>query len=80
MLKIFKKNETAGIAKERLQAVLVTDRLHCSNAQMKEMEIDMFRSINKYFAVTPSKIKTRILQKDGTEDEYTLIFEATIKR
>lgn len=79
MLNKTKKNNSAIFAKERLHAILSSDRLHCSNQQIKEMECDLLHTVNKYFPVSPSKIKTRILQKEGEEGEFLLLFEASIK-
>ena len=80
MLKNLKKDATASLAKERLNAILASDRLHCSNEQITAMETDVLHTINKYFTVLPSKLKTRILLKDGQEDELLLIFEASVKK
>ena len=80
MLNKIRKENTASVAKERLNVILATDRLHCSNEQMIELEKDIFHSINKYFVVSPSKIKTRVLCPDEKEDEILLIFEAIVKK
>ena len=80
MLKKMRNFESASLAKERLQAVFVTDQLHCTGAQIKEMETDLLHSVKKYFKVVESKDRTRLIQKEDAKDEYVLIFEAVIKK
>ncbi len=80
MLKVGKKLETASLAKERLQAVFVTDQLHCTGGQIKEMETDLLHSVKKYFHVVDAKERTKLIQKEDAADEYILIFETVIKK
>ena len=75
-----KKIETASHAKERLQAVFVTDQLHCTGTQINEMEAELLRVVKKYFPVVEAKEKTRLIQKEDAIEEYVLIFETVIKK
>lgn len=79
MIKLIRKGESVNVARDRMHAILSADRLHCSNEQIKEMEMDILRTINKYVITCPTKVNTRVVHKEGN-DELMLVIEATISR
>jgi len=74
-----KKEQTATRAKERLQNLLISDDLKCSEELLNELEKDIHHSISKYFSILSPNIKTRVLKKEhSNKNEFLLVFEAEV--
>lgn len=43
------------IAKDRLKALLLSDRMNCTPDILEKMEVDLYRTISKYVSVEADK-------------------------
>ena len=43
------------IAKDRLKALLLSDRMNCTPDMLEKMEVDLYRTISKYVSVEVDK-------------------------
>ena len=43
------------IAKDRLKALLLSDRMNCTPDTLEKVELDLYRTISKYVSVDPEK-------------------------
>ena len=50
-LQFFKKKTSGDIAKERLKALLLSDRINCSPHTLSLMKQDIIRCISKYMSI-----------------------------
>jgi cell division topological specificity factor len=57
---------SAKIAKERLQFVVVHDRLDLSPEKLKELKDEILAVISKYVAIDRNNVEISIEQRSGT--------------
>ena len=48
------------IAKDRLKALIVSDRVNCTPDMLEKIEIELYRTISKYFTVEENAFDVRI--------------------
>ena len=51
------------IAKDRLKALLISDRMNCTPDTLEKMEWELYRTISKYLNVERDKFSVRITRK-----------------
>ncbi|GAB4509898.1 MAG: cell division topological specificity factor MinE [Anaerolineae bacterium] len=59
-----KDEHSASTAKERLQFVLVHDRINLPPERLKEMKEELLQVISKYVAVSSDKVEIALEQRD----------------
>ncbi len=64
MFNFFRKNRSAGSAKERLQLVLVHDRTDLTPAQLEALKDDLLKAISNYIDIDPEAVQIG-LERDG---------------
>lgn len=65
-----RKDDSKDIAKERLQFILVHDRINISPKEMKSLRKDMLEVLEKYIEVDDQNVKMEI---DKKEDIMALV-------
>jgi cell division topological specificity factor len=64
--RIFKRKETSGtVAKNRLQLVLVHDRVNMSPGKMEELKDELIQVISKYVEIDQSGIDISLTQNNN---------------
>ena len=64
--RVFKRKETSGmVAKNRLQLVLVHDRVKLSPGKMDELKDDLIQVISKYVEIDRNGIDITLTQTDN---------------
>ena len=58
------KGDSKNIAKERLQFILVQDRIKLSPAEMDSMQEDLIEVITKYIEINEQEIDVRVERED----------------
>ena len=58
------KKTSVGIAKQRLQQLLTSDRLRCSPDVLIQMKEDLFYAISKYIEVVPEEFELNLTRTD----------------
>ncbi|MFW6381685.1 MAG: cell division topological specificity factor MinE [Bacillota bacterium] len=59
-----KQEASKNIAKERLQFILVQDRINLSPQEMEDMKTELLEVLSKYLEVDDEKIKMEVNRKD----------------
>lgn len=59
-----KKTSSVMIAKDRLKALLVSDRVNCTPDAFEKMKAELFRTISKYLDVVPEEFEVQITRTD----------------
>ena len=49
------RNSSVSIAKDRLKALLLSDRMNCTPDTLEKVELDLYRTVSKYVSVNPEK-------------------------
>ena len=66
---MFKKKQSANVAKDRLKLLLVSDRANCSPEIMELIKNDIIEVIKKYMEIDCEGLDIQITQTDGQEGE-----------
>lgn len=64
--RIFGRRRSAQSAKERLQLVLVHDRMDLTPAELDELKDDLLKTISKHIEIDPDAVQIA-LERDGRE-------------
>ncbi len=64
--RIFGRKRSAQSAKERLQLVLVHDRMDLTPAELDELKDDLLKTISKHIEIDPDAVQIA-LERDGRE-------------
>ncbi len=64
--RIFGRKKSAQSAKERLQLVLVHDRMDLTPAELDELKDDLLKTISKHIEIDPDAVQIA-LERDGRE-------------
>lgn len=59
-----KKSSSVIIAKDRLKALLVSDRVDCTPDTFEKIKLELFHTISKYIEVAPEKFDVQITRTD----------------
>lgn len=59
-----KKNSSKNIAKERLQFILIHDRIQLSPREMEEMKQEIIKVVSKYVEVEISELEMNLQRKE----------------
>jgi len=74
----FKRNKSSkNIAKERLQFILVQDRIKLSPSEMKSLKTELLEVLKKYIDVDDRKINMQVSRE---EEMMALVANFPIKR
>lgn len=57
-----KKSTSVHIAKDRLKALLVSDRVNCTPDIYEKIQEELYRTVSKYIDVLPEQFDTKITQ------------------
>lgn len=55
-----KKNTSVDVAKDRIKALLVSDRVNCTPDTFEKLQNELYKSISKYVEVIPDEFKVRM--------------------
>ncbi len=55
-----KKNTSVDIAKDRIKALLVSDRVNCTPDTFEKLQNDLYKTISKYIEVIPEEFKVKM--------------------
>lgn len=55
-----KKNSSVSIAKERLKALLVSDRVNCTPDTLEKIQFELYKTISKYIEVIPEEFDVQM--------------------
>ncbi len=55
-----KKNTSVDVAKDRLKALLVSDRVNCTPDTFEKLQKDLYKTISKYMEVIPDEFKVKM--------------------
>lgn len=58
------KKSSVPIAKERLEALVVSDRMHCKPEEYEMICKELFRTLSKYMAVTEENMRIHITRSE----------------
>lgn len=64
MISINKKNSSKDIAKERLQFILIHDRLQLTPREMEEMKKEIIAVVSKYVEVNETELEMELRRKE----------------
>lgn len=59
-----KKASSVLIAKDRLKALLVSDRVNCTPDASEKMKLELYKTISKYIDVTPEEFDVQITRNN----------------
>lgn len=59
-----KRRSSVPVAKERLQAILASDRVNCTPEQVGHISEDLFEAVSKYLEITPDNFQVEITKSD----------------
>ncbi len=62
---VFKKKSSAGVAKDRLKLLLVSDRSDCSPETMENLKNDIIKVIAKYMEIDTKNLDIQITQTES---------------
>ena len=55
-----KRNASVSVAKERLKALLVSDRVNCTPDTFEKIHTELFKTISKYIEVIPEEFDVKM--------------------
>ncbi len=64
--RLFRRKSSAVSAKERLQLVLVHDRMDLTPAELDELKDDLLKTISRHIDIDPDAVQIA-LERDGRE-------------
>ena len=53
-------SKSVSIAKERIKALLVSDRVNCTPDTFEKVQSELYKTISKYIEVTPEEFDVKI--------------------
>ena len=59
-----RKTSSVMIAKDRLKALLVSDRVNCTPDAFDKMKKELFKTVSKYLDVAPKEFEVQITRTD----------------
>ena len=59
-----KKTSSVNVAKDRLKALLVSDRVNCTPDAFDKIKLELFKTVSKYLDVAPSEFEVQITRTD----------------
>ena len=59
-----KKKPSVIIAKDRLKALLVSDRVNCTPDTFEKMKLELYKTVSKYLDVKPEAFTVEITHTD----------------
>lgn len=58
------KRASVPIAKERLEALVVSDRMHCKPGEYEMICKELYKTLSKYMAVTKEEMQIHITRSE----------------
>lgn len=58
------KQSSVNVAKERLQQLLCSDRVHCTPDLINQMQDDVYSTISKYIELSPDVFEFNLTRTD----------------
>jgi cell division topological specificity factor len=55
-----KQNDSVSVAKDRLKALLVADRVCCTPDTFNKIQNELYTTISKYFEIIPEKFDIKM--------------------
>ena len=55
-----KKNTSVDVAKDRIKALLVSDRVNCTPDTFEKLQNELYKSISKYVEVIPEEFDVKM--------------------
>ena len=55
-----RKNKSSSVAKDRLKALLVTDRISCTPDTFHKIHTDLFQTLSKYVEIIPEEFDVKM--------------------
>lgn len=55
-----KRNASVSVAKERLRALLVSDRVNCTPDTFEKIHNELFKTISKYMEIIPEEFDVKM--------------------
>lgn len=74
ILELFKKKESANVAKNRMKMLLVADRASCSPEVMEKIKNDIINVISKYMDVDRETLDISITTTDNGDGTSPTLF------
>ena len=59
-----KKTSSVIVAKDRLKALLVSDRVNCTPDAFDKIKQELFKTVSKYLDVAPDEFEVQITRTD----------------
>ena len=57
-----KGNKSVSIAKDRLKALLVSDRVNCTPDNIEKIHSELYKTISKYIEIVPEEFDVKMTQ------------------
>lgn len=59
-----RKTASVSVAKDRLKALLVSDRVNCTPDAFEKIKQELFKTVSKYLDVAPDEFEVQITRTD----------------
>lgn len=60
MFEAKKTNTSVSIAKDRIKALLVSERVNCTPDTIEKIQTELYKTISKYFEVIPEEFDVKM--------------------
>ncbi|MCI7814261.1 MAG: cell division topological specificity factor MinE [Lachnospiraceae bacterium] len=60
MWRTHREEKSRGIAKERIQSTLLSDRTDCTPEMLEQIDREIFQVVRRYFDIKPEELHVRL--------------------